>query len=252
MLQERRRSRRANRRELAALHKALSATRPPSPRASPDDADDSNNACVVKGKGSDVDIRDDDDTGKAETKGRPAVVTVSMMDFNGLGSSDSVAVGGCRAKDMAMRSSPEPGGVPQVKVERDHYDFRDGGNGGDIATHGSRYDASGGGVEDNQKVLVHARLRGCCEKEARQDMSATPAMDVVRIDAVTGSDTCADVMEKESSPSQTDLLVQMGLVRARVNGGGVAEDLEGGFRPVAENLWREVEEIKESLGEVQR
>lgn len=47
-----------------------------------------------------------------------------------------------------------------------------------------------------------------------------------------------------SNASRGELLVWMGLVRARLGGGRVAGD--GRLRPVAESLWREVEELGRS------
>lgn len=262
-LQEQKRRRREHRRELAALHKMLSA--PPNtpaeltepreiaretPLLGANNAGQGDRRCDGGGGGG---SQGSGDSRSEETVARidgPAGMAPGRFD------PPEPSPGGGRLDPdlVSSRSGCEvPAGtaVQQVGEVRTRVAFG-GGNGVRESSgrwrspsdgHNGQKDVIPGRVSDVRLMDDDASALSISSgdpKGGMKNVEFSPAL----LDAV---DIDGSAREARSRPSRASLMVQMGLVRSRLGAeaGGMRKEK---LRPVAEKLRRDVEELKESLG----
>ena len=171
-------------------------------------------------------------------------------------SDDAVNRGG------AIRSAPLGDRTGNGYGSGDCNDGRDDGGssgigGGSVNVDGSRTgdngrnctgNINGSGFDDgNGNVSGNGNVNGSGNGDGNGNGSGNGNGDINDIGNSKDGDTPGDASVVDSSlsrASRAELLVRMGLVRARLGVGRAAGDR--GLRPVAESLWRDVEELGRS------
>lgn len=239
VLQERKRLRRKDKRELAALHQALASAEtkraprspptrrsfPPSPRSKNHrpalvDADDSGNrhdGGIFRGEHRPYLIGDDRDSVEYGDR-------FFLGEINGLGGGSRGGVSERGDPSRSATGSRSTGAGPRAASSTSP-----------LARQNSSPPPSS---EGRDQVLVTGG-----EESAE---TAVPLSDSVEVQSDEKSSPGApkDGPDLTSTASRVQLLVRMGLLRARLDSS--RGDGEGGLRPVAESLWREVEELARS------
>ena len=222
-LQERARLRREAKRELATLHRALASTEKPVPRASP------------------------------SPSGLPSTLPLSLaLPSSENRSVQSSVVGAFRDSDDARDRATQllPLGARNLSGGVDVDDSGNGSGNGNFNGSGNRNENSNGDGNGSGSGNGGGNDGGSGNGNGSGNGSGSGNGNGIGNDvgSSNNSGNTEDALGVDNSywsnASRGELLVRMGLVRARLGGGNVAGD--GRLRPVAESLRREVEELGRS------